>query len=217
MEHCRDEAHEDDHHHHHHDHNHDDDIEAALKDTLFSKIDVDRVRCLNESEPGASRRVFKPWHERLDTTKFVESDCDEQLIIYVPFTGSVKLKSISIRGGPGAKSPAKMKVIINREDVDFDNADSMTPTQEWELVQAEAHKDVVEYATRITKFTNVRSVTLYFPENYGEDTTVLTYIGFKGDWTEINEDPIITIYELAANPADHKTPSSEQQVNQHIG
>jgi hypothetical protein len=35
---------------------------------------------------------------------------------------------------------------INREDVDFDNVDSFTPTQEWELIQT---NNVAEYQTRL--------------------------------------------------------------------
>lgn len=72
---------------------------------------------------------------------------------------------------------------INRDDVDFDAAESYTPTQEFDLV--EGSNEVVEYGTRITKFTSVRNITLFFPENYGEDTSIIRYIGFKGEWTEV--------------------------------
>lgn len=72
---------------------------------------------------------------------------------------------------------------INREDVDFDAAESYTPTQEFDLV--EGSDNVIEYGTRITKFTSVRNITLYFPENFGEDTSIVRYIGFKGEWTEV--------------------------------
>jgi len=36
--------------------------------------------------------AIKPYDQRFDTTKWLESDADEQLIIKIPFTGSVKLK-----------------------------------------------------------------------------------------------------------------------------
>jgi hypothetical protein len=78
-----------------------------------------------------------------------------------------------------------IKRFINRDDVDFDVAESYTPTQEFELV--EGSNDVIEYGTKITKFSSVRSITLYFPENFGDDTSIIRYIGFKGEWTEVNE------------------------------
>ncbi|KAI9208443.1 galactose-binding domain-like protein [Polychytrium aggregatum] len=216
MSHCREEDaghhHHDDDHHHHHDHEHDHDgPDRGLESSLFNKIDIEHVRCLNESVDGAGKAVFKHWIDRFDTSKAVTSDADEQLIFIIPFTGSVKLKSIAVLGSPG---PSVMKAFINREDIDFDSADSTKPDQEWELVE-DPGQDLPEYPTRMAKFSNVRSLALYFPSNFGADTTTITYIGFKGEWTEVNKDPIITIYELAANPADH-TLYSETNVTTQL-
>lgn len=38
---------------------------------------------------------------------------------------------------------------------------------------------------RITKFTNVRNITLFFPDNFGNDTSIVRFIGFKGEWSEV--------------------------------
>ncbi|CAG8622328.1 14834_t:CDS:2, partial [Dentiscutata heterogama] len=119
MSHCHDE-HES---HEHDEHNHDG-PDRGTETSLYSCIDRDNVRCLNESAP--------------------ESDVDEQLILFIPFTGSVKLKSISIKSGPGDSCPSKMKAYINREDIDFDTVDSYTATQEWELISS---PDNIEYIT----------------------------------------------------------------------
>ena len=61
-------------HGHHHcrggcDHSHDESEDPALVYGLYEKIDTERVQCFNEHEEGAGKRVFKPWEERLDTTK----------------------------------------------------------------------------------------------------------------------------------------------------
>jgi len=152
----------------------------------------------------------------MDVVKFVESDCDEQLIVFVPFTGMVKLKSIILRGGPEGTSPSLLKAFINKDDIDFDSAESTQPVQEWELVQ-EYPQDVVEYNTRMTKFNLVRNITLFFPSNFGAATTILSYIGFKGEWSEIKQDPIITIYELQPNVKDHKVPGIGETNNHQIG
>lgn len=40
---------------------------------------------------------------------------------------------------------------------------------------------------RITKFTNVRNITLFFPDNFGNDTSIIRFIGFKGEWSEVRE------------------------------
>ena len=36
--------------------------------------------------------AIKAYDQRRDTSKWLESDADEQLIIKIPFTGSIKLK-----------------------------------------------------------------------------------------------------------------------------
>ena len=44
---------------------------------------------------------------------------------------------------------------------------------------------------RITKFTSVRNITLFFPENFGDDTSIIRFLGFKGDWTEVRKNVFI--------------------------
>ena len=52
------------------------------------------MECLNESEEGSGKRVFRPWQNRLDKgpSNCVISDCDEELLFNIPFTGNIKLK-----------------------------------------------------------------------------------------------------------------------------
>ncbi|KAJ1953165.1 hypothetical protein EC988_003150 [Linderina pennispora] len=221
---CQNEANEDDYHAHEHGHghghnhghghghghghDHDHDAEdLGFADSLYSKILVDNTTCLNEAEPNSIHGVFKPHHLRLDTQKFVESDCDEELLIHVPFNGMVKLKSILLWGGAGESAPKHMKVFANRDDLDFDNVNDTTCTQAWDLV--EGARQPVEYPTRIAKFNSVRSLAIFLPSNFGADETTVYYLGFRGEWTELKENPLITVYELRPNVADHKTPADE--------
>eukprot|EP00050_Salpingoeca_kvevrii_P022216 m.123028 g.123028 ORF g.123028 m.123028 type:complete len:177 (-) comp9638_c0_seq3:2404-2934(-) len=175
---------------------------------------MDNVRCLNEHTNGAGRSCLRPLAEKMDRSKFVESDADEQLILFVPFTADVKLKSIVVMGEGGEQHPRTLKVFKNRNDIDFDNVDSITPLQEWDL-----NEDVdgrLAYETRLTKFQNVQNLTLYFPDNFGADTTKIYYIEFRGLYTKVTRESYITIGEFAANPADHKTEAGPNQVHKEI-
>jgi hypothetical protein len=49
------------------------------------------------------------------------------------FTGQVKLHSILLRTSDSDSAPRTMKVIINRDDVDFGVAEETSGTQEFEL------------------------------------------------------------------------------------
>ncbi|RZC68418.1 hypothetical protein C5167_031648 [Papaver somniferum] len=97
-----------------------------------------------------------------------------------------------------------MRAFINREGIDFSDAQGMQPVQEWDL--AENLQGILEYQTRYSRFQSVGSLTLHFPENFDADTTQIHYIGLKGEATQLKRDVIATIvYEVMPNPSDHKT------------
>lgn len=199
----------------HHDHDHDG-PDRGDEYTLYTQIDTEALQCLNEANPGSIKKIFKPHDSRFDQTLYTESDADEQLIIHIPFVSSVKLKSIAILGFNDSSAPAKMKAFINREDVDFDSVESIHCTQEWDLVETVPRDQMPEYPTRMAKFSNVRNLTLYFPSNYGHDTSKIAYIGLKGEWMKLSKELVITNYELAANPADHKKNKADVTMNSII-
>ena len=76
---------------------------------------------------------------------------------------------------------------INREDVDFDSVDSIAPLQEWELIEHVPSGECPDYPTKITKFSQLRNLTLFFPDNFGREETKITYIGLRGEWTPVVE------------------------------
>ena len=41
------------------------DSERIAQYSLYSKIDLERVQCLNEVVDGSGKTVFKPWDQRL--------------------------------------------------------------------------------------------------------------------------------------------------------
>ncbi|CAN1147323.1 PITH domain-containing protein GA19395 [Linum perenne] len=214
--------------------------------SLYKHVDIPKVSALNEAVHGSVKSVFKAWEHRLNLSGGVleSNDGDPELLVYVPFTSDVKIKSISIVGGSDGTSPSKMRVFfsflmsspdfcllckngpwfmlnsicrfINREGIDFSDAQDMQAIQEWEL--AENLQGVLEYQTRYAKFQSVSSITLHFPDNFGGDTTQIHYIGFKGEATKNKRDAVATIvYELMPNPSDHKTKAETGGGVSHVG
>lgn len=96
-----------------------------------------------------------------------------------------------------------VKLFLNRDDLDFSSAASLSPTQTLELSQT---NDVQEVPVKRALFNTVRSLDLFFEDNWSqgeEEETKLSYIGFKGEWMKLSREPISFVYEAAANPADH--------------
>lgn len=65
-------------------------------------------------------------------------------------------------------------------------------------------RDVGEYQVKAAKFSNVTSITLFFPAAQGADTVNIYYVGFMGTWSENKKEPIIAIYESQAQLTDHE-------------
>ncbi|KAI3385339.1 hypothetical protein SNEBB_009594 [Seison nebaliae] len=213
------------HHHHggcHHDHN---ELDHTTKEemenaySLYKKIDNLQTKCFNEKIDNSCLNLFRSYAERMDRTKFVESDCDSELLIHIVFNGLVKVKSIIIMAPPGDEHPDCVELFknVNDSQLSFDAIKSKKCEQKFDLQYDE--NGVLEYPLKVTKFNNVYSLTLFIPSNNSGDddtTTKVYYIGLKGDFLQgKQEGVVITNYEMRANPADHKT--KEESSNQfHI-
>lgn len=63
---------------------------------------------------------------------FLESDCDEQLILSIAFNQGVKIHSLKFKA-PADKGPKNVKIFINQpHTLDFDLATSYTSVQDVE-------------------------------------------------------------------------------------
>ncbi len=101
--------------------------------SLFQQIDLDAIVAHNEAVHGSCRLVFKPYAERLLADPHARSDSDAELMIHIPFISSVTLKSFVVVGGSAQTAPARVRLWINREDIDFSNAEDIPPTQVFDL------------------------------------------------------------------------------------
>ncbi|KAF4336360.1 rna polymerase i-specific transcription-initiation factor rrn6 [Fusarium beomiforme] len=217
MSHCHDEHSG---HGHDHDHEHDhSDITPAVQFSLYSQINFDHIVTLNEAQRDAGQKIVKKtWQERLSVEPELESDVDEQLLMTVPFTAQIKLHSILIRTSPSASAPKTLHLFINRDDLDFAAAEESDPVQTLELSQT---SDLQEIPVKRALFGKVQRLVLFFADNFGdgdEDVTRVSYLGFKGEWTQLGRAPANIIYEAAANPGDHKLKgTSVNQMGSGIG
>ncbi|KAG1726264.1 galactose-binding domain-like protein [Suillus paluster] len=185
---------------HDHDHDHDHDTsDLGPNDNLFPYIDRANVIALNGTGEGSV--VIKPWDQRNNEEVFLESDADDQLILRIPFTGSVRLRSLLLKTGPGDQTPTKVSLFSNQPSMDFNDVSDKVPVQEFNIPQ---DRNIAEYAVKTAKFNKVSSLTLFFPASQGAETTRIYYVGLLGHWTERKSDPVITVYEAQANLADHE-------------
>ncbi|EAS31665.1 uncharacterized protein CIMG_07144 [Coccidioides immitis RS] len=205
------------HHHHHghghgghdHDHDHSDDLTPAFQSLLYKQIDFDGIVTLNESEPKAGTAIVKKtWAQRLDDSPELESDVDEQMLMYIPFTGQVKLHSLLFYAPPTTSAPKTIKLFRNRPDLDFSTASDLQATQTLTVPQTltGSDADALEIPLNRAQWNTTTSVTLFFEDNWSggdEEVTKVGYIGFKGHYMALIREPVTVLYEAAANPKDH--------------
>ncbi|TBU25945.1 galactose-binding domain-like protein [Dichomitus squalens] len=147
---------------------------------LYGSIDKQNVHGLNLSVPEDAQALIKPWDEREDTSKFAESGVDDQIIIHVPFTQNVRLRSVLLKLGRGELTPRRMRIYANHSNiVDFSEAEDITPQLNISLSEGEV--GVTEYPLRTASFANVHSLSIFFSDSVGGDSIRLYYLGFRGD------------------------------------
>ncbi|KAF7256254.1 hypothetical protein EG68_06708 [Paragonimus skrjabini miyazakii] len=176
--------------------------DPAASFSLYKFINLHALECLNESVAGSGKSVFKPYESRKDTSVFVESDADEELLFNISFTGSVKLKGIIIAGDPSDQHPKDVTLYKNKPFMTFSDTDG--EGDQSLCLSLDPFGDIV-YPVKVARFSNVKYLGLHIRTNYGADTSRLHYIGLRGDFTPgVRQEVVITNYELTPNIADHK-------------
>lgn len=101
------------------------DASSASDDSrnLYPLIFLGQVHGLNLSDPIAGAKApIKPWNQRMDLSAFAESGTDDSMIITVPFTTPVTIKSILLHPGSGEYAPRRIRMFVNRiHGLDFDD------------------------------------------------------------------------------------------------
>mmetsp|Transcript_7805 Transcript_7805/g.18125 ORF Transcript_7805/g.18125 Transcript_7805/m.18125 type:complete len:172 (+) Transcript_7805:26-541(+) len=161
---------------------------AKVYKDLIEEVDQRSIECLNQSEEN-------PWKNCLinglrdDDSVFLESDCDEQLLLSVPFQQKVRVHSIALKAPSDGRAPAVVKIFTNTLHMDFDNATEQPATQVLELTPEQCEGKPIEL--KFVKFQNVTHMTFFVETNQGgEETSAIQKLAIFGEpfaGTNMNE------------------------------
>ncbi|KAJ7393800.1 Thioredoxin-like protein 1 [Desmophyllum pertusum] len=155
----------------------DSDSDAGVKGHMDLGIFISKngCECLNESDDHHLSAALAKGPD------YLESDCDEQLLVTISFNQAIKLHSLKIQGPDDGRGPKSIKLFTNlTKSMDFDSAESFQAVFTLELTPDDLIEDVI-IPLKYVKFQNVSSLTLFFQNNQGgEETTAVNYIGFIG-------------------------------------
>ncbi|KAK8963914.1 PITH domain-containing protein [Platanthera guangdongensis] len=130
---------------------------------LVDFVDWRGVECLNQKSGHAIENALKQGY-REDDGLHLESDADEQILIYIPFTQVVKLHSIVIKG-PDEEGPRTVKLFTNKENMGFSNVNDYPPNDSIVMSQDDLKAKAINL--KYVKFQNVRSLTIFIEDNQG--------------------------------------------------
>lgn len=176
---------------------------------VLRAIDAARVSCLNEAVAGSCRGVLRTHCTAADKSVWVQSASsdDTELLLHVPFTGPVRLRSLCVVGASGEAAtacPARVRVFVNREGIDCDEARDEAPAAEFLLASANAD-GAAWLSLRAARFNNATSVQMFFPSGVlgGGGAARIYFVGLKGEPTGARREAVHATYEARAQLADH--------------
>ncbi|XP_071943483.1 thioredoxin-like protein 1 [Antedon mediterranea] len=131
--------------------------------------------CLNQSDDTDLDNCL-----RFGDGTYLESDCDEQLLITLEFNQTVKIHSMKLYG-PSEKGAKTVKLFINQpHTMDFDQAERNNPVQLLNLTEDDVKEDSI-IPLKFVKLQSVNNLTIFIKDNLGgEETTIIEYLGIIG-------------------------------------
>ncbi|XP_056166175.1 PITH domain-containing protein At3g04780 isoform X2 [Syzygium oleosum] len=122
---------------------------------------------------------------REDDGLLLESDADEQLLIYIPFTQVVKLYALVVKASE-EEGPKTVKLFSNREHMGFSNVNDFPPSDT--AVLSEDNLKGKPVVLKYVKFQNVRSLTIFIEDNQsGSEITKVQKIALHGTTVETTD------------------------------
>lgn len=181
-----------------------DQVDVRGLDLLNSDSEFGSVRTLFDTSAPSSASKGKGASSGKDTKPdWVESDVDEQLMLYIPFNANLKIHTIHITSIPPKsddeddETPLRPKTVhlyTNRQhNLGFEEAEDIAPTQTFELKESDWDESTgtAKLELRFVKFQNVYSLVLFVVDGNGdgEKTRVdrIRIIGESGEKREMGK------------------------------
>ncbi|KAL4074608.1 PITH domain-containing protein [Scleroderma yunnanense] len=156
--------------------------------SLLEHLDVSQVNCLNEQHDHdlksivASRRINPP-----ESSIYLASDADEQLLINIHFNQAVRVRKLIIRCKTPSNGPKTIKLCVNKAAISFSDVEDSMFVQVLELSTDDLKGKPIPL--RFVRFQSVNSLHIFVESNQGgEDETRIDAIDALGIPVEATKD-----------------------------
>lgn len=143
------------------------------------------VTCLNEDSEFPVRNIYPSSNQ----DSFLQSDCDEQLLIFIPFRNTVALRTVRLLMPTETnwnKAPKKVKIFKNRPNLDFSNLEDGDEKGDCEYdiaaQQIIGNKGIVKVDIPLSAglFRDVTALSIFIESNHGAAVSRLHGVNLLG-------------------------------------
>ncbi|KAH9830984.1 DUF1000-domain-containing protein [Rhodofomes roseus] len=148
--------------------------------SVLEHLDLQQLTCLNEDEEHTFKSIVSNRAKNTSGGTYLLSDVDEQLLLNITFNQTVRIRSIAIQASSVAQAPRKIKLLINRPTIGFDDFSDGEFTQEFELTEDQVQEGK-RVPLRYVRFQAVNALHIFVESNHGgEDQTRIDAIDVYG-------------------------------------
>ncbi|TFY66829.1 hypothetical protein EVG20_g4265 [Dentipellis fragilis] len=137
--------------------------------SLLEHLDSPQLNCLNESEQHTLKSIVVSKTRNANSSAYLLSDADEQLLLNIPFNQTVRIRSILLRSSNLEQAPKTIKIFVNKPALGFEDVeDAQEPNaaQVLELTEEQVKGDK-PIPLRFVRFQSVNSIHIFVASNQG--------------------------------------------------
>uniref|UniRef100_A0A6B2LDZ8 PITH domain-containing protein n=1 Tax=Arcella intermedia TaxID=1963864 RepID=A0A6B2LDZ8_9EUKA len=113
--------------------------------------------------------------------KMVKSDCDPEILIQLGFSSMVAIKTIKFTAPDDGSGPKNVKLIINKQNLGFDEARDLKATQQITLKPENLTAEAKPISLSMINFVKVDTLTIFITSNQDDKPqTTLSNIIING-------------------------------------
>lgn len=147
---------------------------------LLPNINQNQSFCLNESKLHNLHSILG---NNFNAFQYLESDCDQELLITIKFNTQCKIQLIQINPTNIEQAPSKISIYKNN-NLNFENILQFKPDQEFTIDENQyknSQNNIVNLSLPAFKFSKTNFISIYVSSNIGQNPkTEIAEIKFFG-------------------------------------
>ncbi|KAI0075789.1 DUF1000-domain-containing protein [Panus rudis PR-1116 ss-1] len=150
--------------------------------SLLEFLDGSQINCLNEAGDHTLKSILSA-KQKNDSSSYLLSDADEQLLLNIPFNQTVRVRSLVIQASDVERAPKRIKIFINKPSLGFEDVEDAEEPEASQIIDLteDQVKEGKRIPLRFVRFQSVSSLHIFVVNNTsGSDETRIDAVDIFG-------------------------------------